>query len=55
MTELLFLKNSYLKEFDAKVVESNPEYVLLNRTCFYGRAGGQPVILENLFLKTEKK
>ena len=52
MTELLFLKDSYLKEFDATVTESNPDYALLDKTCFYGRAGGQPgdtgkLVLEN--------
>ena len=41
MTELLFLKDSYLKEFDAIVTQNSKGYLLLDRTAFYGRSGGQ--------------
>ena len=42
MTKLLFLKNSYEKEFDAVVIESKENFVILNQTLFYGESGGQP-------------
>ena len=41
MTELLFMKDCYLKEFDAKVLENNDNSVVLDRTCFYPTSGGQ--------------
>jgi misacylated tRNA(Ala) deacylase len=44
MTELLFQTDSYLKEFEATVVEVNPDEtaVVLDRTAFYPGGGGQP-------------
>ena len=42
MTELLFLKDSYIKEFAASVVECVQGGVVLNRTAFYIGGGGQP-------------
>ena len=41
MEELYYL-NSYLREFDAQVVRSDPEGIILDRTGFYARSGGQP-------------
>ena len=42
MTELLYLTDSYLKEFDATVVAVADAAVELDRTAFYPRGGGQP-------------
>ncbi|HEV3475934.1 MAG TPA: alanyl-tRNA editing protein [Rubrobacteraceae bacterium] len=42
MTEELFLEDSYLKEFDAKVVRLAGREVVLDRTAFYPGGGGQP-------------
>jgi misacylated tRNA(Ala) deacylase len=42
MTELLYLKDCYLKEFDAKVIENHQDYVILDKTAFYPNSGGQP-------------
>jgi len=43
MTEALFLIDSYLKESSAKVVSvKDGKYVILNRTIFYPKGGGQP-------------
>ncbi|AGB05316.1 putative metal-dependent hydrolase related to alanyl-tRNA synthetase HxxxH domain protein [Aciduliprofundum sp. MAR08-339] len=41
-TELLYLEDSYLKEFDAKVIGANENGVYLDRTAFYLGGGGQP-------------
>ena len=42
MTELLFLKDSYLGEFRADVVQHAGREISLNRTAFYPGGGGQP-------------
>ncbi len=43
MKEALYMHNSYLKEFEA-VVESvkDDRYIVLDRTAFYPKGGGQP-------------
>lgn len=40
-TELVYLKDSYLKELDAEVVQIG-DGVILDRTIFYAASGGQP-------------
>ena len=42
MTELLSNTDSYLREFDAEVVEVTDKGVVLDRTAFYPGGGGQP-------------
>lgn len=42
MTELLCQADAYLKEFEATVVAVNGDQVVLDRTAFYPRGGGQP-------------
>ncbi|HVY17470.1 MAG TPA: alanyl-tRNA editing protein [Rhodopila sp.] len=42
MTERLFQDDSYLKTTTATVVSAGPEGVVLDRTVFYARGGGQP-------------
>ena len=42
MTELLYNEDAYLREFDATVVETTAEGVVLDRTAFYPGGGGQP-------------
>ncbi len=42
MTEILCYSDSYLKEFDARVIDSTPRGVVLDRTGFYPGGGGQP-------------
>jgi len=41
VTELLYLDDSYLTAFDARVVERTDTGVVLDRTLFYARGGGQ--------------
>ena len=41
MTEELFLKDSYTKEFEARVVKLEGREVILDRTAFYP-GGGRP-------------
>jgi len=42
MTRRLFWEDSYLKEFDAKVLKIEGNKVILDQTCFYATSGGQP-------------
>ncbi len=43
LVERLYLQDSYLKECNAQVVSVKDEkYVILNRTIFYPKGGGQP-------------
>lgn len=41
-SEPLYVEDSHLKEFDARVVRSGPRFVILDRTAFYPESGGQP-------------
>ncbi|WP_048059436.1 alanyl-tRNA editing protein AlaXM [Picrophilus oshimae] len=54
MTERLFWKDMYMKEFDATVLNVNGDEVILDRTCFYPTGGGQPNDT-GLLLKDDKK
>lgn len=40
-TDLLYLRDAYLAEFDATVVDARPGAVALDRTAFYPTGGGQ--------------
>jgi len=43
MTEALYMKDSYLKKWDAKVVSvKDDKYIVLDKTAFYPKGGGQP-------------
>ena len=42
MTEKLFWQDQYLKEFEGKVIEIRGKEVILDKTVFYARSGGQP-------------
>jgi misacylated tRNA(Ala) deacylase len=42
MTEILYLDDSYVREFEAQVSEQLEGAVVLNRTAFYPGGGGQP-------------
>src|SRR3954447_13918325 len=42
MTERLYYTDSYLRDFTARIVESNGDLVYLDRTAFYPTSGGQP-------------
>ena len=41
-TDLLYLRDAYLTEFDAVVVDRRDDAVTLDRTAFYPTGGGQP-------------
>ncbi len=40
--ELLYLRDAYLREFDAAVVDASDDAVALVATAFYPTGGGQP-------------
>ena len=41
-SEPLYVEDSHLKEFDARVVKAGPRFIILDRTAFYPESGGQP-------------
>lgn len=41
LTILLFIDDPYMREFDAIVVRVEGNFVVLDRTCFFPRGGGQ--------------
>ena len=45
MTELLYLRDHYLREFEAQVEKAEGDSVVLDRTAFYPTGGGQPTDL----------
>jgi misacylated tRNA(Ala) deacylase len=42
MTDLMYYDDSYIREYDAQVIDSSPAGVVLDRTAFYPGGGGQP-------------
>ncbi|HSM71298.1 MAG TPA: alanyl-tRNA editing protein [Anaerolineales bacterium] len=52
MTELLYQTDSYLQEFDARIlsVDENTRTVVLDRSAFYPGGGGQPCDVGTLLL-----
>lgn len=42
VTELLYLKDHYLREFDSKVASIENNFITLEQTAFYPTGGGQP-------------
>ena len=43
MTDALYMNDSYLKKWDAKVLSvKDDKYVILDKTAFYPKGGGQP-------------
>ncbi|MEA2037734.1 MAG: alanyl-tRNA editing protein [Nanoarchaeota archaeon] len=56
MAEALYLDDSYLKEFEAKVVSiKDNKFVLLDKTAFYPQSGGQPYDTGVLIRKSDNK
>jgi len=41
-SKLLYIKDSYIREFDATVTHNGPRFAILNQTAFYPEGGGQP-------------
>ncbi|MHA1903539.1 MAG: alanyl-tRNA editing protein [Candidatus Thorarchaeota archaeon] len=41
MTEMLYMHDNYLREFEAIIVEVGDDYIVLDRTAFYPEGGGQ--------------
>ena len=39
---MLFIENSYLKEFETKIKKIENKNIILEQTAFYAKSGGQP-------------
>ena len=56
---MLFIENSYLKEFKAKILNIKINKIILDQTAFYAKSGGQPgdtgkfIINENIINITD--
>lgn len=56
MAEALYMDDCYLKEFDAKVVSvKDGRFVVLDRTAFYPKGGGQPNDTGKLVRKSDNQ
>ena len=43
MTDALYMNDSYLKEWDAKILKvTDGKFIVLDKTAFYPKSGGQP-------------
>jgi len=56
MTELLYQKDAYLKEFDARVTSVDAEFgaIVLDQSAFYPGGGGQPCDFGHLIIAGEE-
>jgi len=52
--KLIYIKDSYIKSFDALVSFADGEKVVLDRTAFYPQSGGQPSDLGSIFRGEEE-
>lgn len=41
-SKLLYITDSYIQKFDARVTRSGPKFIVLDQTAFYPEGGGQP-------------
>ena len=39
---MLFIEDPYLKDFDATILNKDSKKIILDRTAFYAKSGGQP-------------
>jgi len=42
MSEPLYLRDCYIKDWEAEIVKADKKYIVLNPTAFYPNKGGQP-------------
>ena len=39
---MLYIENSYLKQFNGNIIKASENKIILNKTIFYAKSGGQP-------------
>ena len=54
-TELLYLNDSYIREFSANIIKADANQVILDRTAFYPGGGGQPFDTGEMAFNTGKR
>ncbi|MFW6047312.1 MAG: alanine--tRNA ligase-related protein, partial [Candidatus Woesearchaeota archaeon] len=56
MIEAIYLEDAYLKEFEAKVESvASGKFVILDKSAFYPKSGGQPFDTGKLIRKSDGK
>ena len=51
---MLFIENSYLKEFETKIQKVENNSIILEQTAFYAKSGGQPGDVGKITLNDKK-
>ena len=51
---MLYIENSYLKQFNGKIIEISENKIILNETIFYAKSGGQPGDIGTLNINGKK-
>ena len=52
---MLYLEDSYLKQFNGNIININENKIILNNTIFFGKSGGQPGDTGTFYINGKKK
>ena len=52
---MLFIENSYLKDFESKILNIENNNIILEETAFYAKSGGQPGDTGKIILNNNEK
>jgi misacylated tRNA(Ala) deacylase len=55
MNNALYMDDSYLKEFDAKVISANSKFIILDKTAFFPKGGGVEHDTGTMIRKSDNK
>lgn len=55
MTNAIYMEDSYLKEFDTKVISANGNYIVLDKSAFFPKGGGVECDTGKIIRKVDNK